>query len=169
MSDDKLPSWIVDNIPEDLARSELFVFNVNFANGNKVEVNLLHDLDIDYEELEQHLERIPAQYMYWAAMYSELRGSVAILEKKAAMRRSAVISELLSRFKQEGIKLTDKQVLGIVDSDERLAKCELEVALAQKKTGKLYHMVEAIKIRSEHCRSLAGFKRQDKEQSSHQT
>jgi hypothetical protein len=57
----------------------------------------------------------------------------------------------------------------MIDGDGDLVKAEAELALLQKNVGKVYHMVEAIKLRSEHSRSLAGFKRQEKEQSGRQT
>lgn len=165
----RLPKWIDTNAPLSLVESTVFRFKVTFPNKHQEEINLLSDLDIDYDTLENHLEEIPAQYMFWAAVYSELKTTVAVAEAKVNRKRAILTREILERFKARGIKLTDKQLTNLIDEDQDLARFQLELAMAQKKTGKVYHMVEAIRMRSEHCRSLAGFKRQDKEQSAHQT
>lgn len=165
----RLPKWIDANISETMATSSVFRFKVQFPNKHEEEVDLLADLDIDYDTLEAHLEEIPAQYMFWAAVYSELKSMVAIAEMKIDRRRAVLTKEVLEQFKAKGVKLTDKQLTNLLDKDDKLTIFQVGLAAAQKKTGKVYHMVEAIRMRSEHCRSLAGFKRQDKEQSGHQT
>lgn len=164
-----IPKWIKSNTSETMATSQVFRFKVKFPNSHEEEIDLLSDIDIDYDILESHLEEIPAQYMFWAAIYSELKSMVAIAEMKVDRRRATLTKQILEDFKAKAIKLTDKQLVNLVTIDNKLATLQVELASAQKKTGKVYHMVEAIRLRSEHCRSLAGFKRQDKEQSSQQT
>lgn len=164
-----IPKWVSSNVSEPMASSQIFRFQTKFPNGHVEEIDLFADLDIDYDILETHLEEIPAQYMFWAAVYSELKSMVAIAEMKVDRRRAALTKEILEQFKTKAIKLTDKQLTNLIAIDDKLATLQVELAATQKKTGKVYHMVEAIRLRSEHCRSLAGFKRQDKEQSGHQT
>ena len=169
MGTKRSPKWALSNISEAISNSQVFKFKVKFPNGHEEEIDLLSDIDIDYDILETHLEEIPAQYMFWAAVYSELKSMVTISDLKVSRRRSILTKEIIERFKAKSIKLTDKQLTNLIDQDDKLAVLQVEVASAHKKAGKVYHMVEAIRLRSEHCRSLAGFKRQDKEQSSHQT
>ena len=166
---DDLPKWFREHVPPDLARSSLFRFVVKLSNGNVCNVNLTEDIDINFEILEDQHERIPAQYVYWASMYSELRSAVAIMDLKIRSRRHSILRRIIDEFKTRGIKPTDKQTVGIVDGDKELIRLEAEQAILQKNCGKVYHMVEAIRLRSEHSRSLAGFKRQEKEQSSRLT
>lgn len=52
---------------------------------------------------------------------------------------------------------------------QTLPYLEVQLLAASKTQGKLWYMVEALKMRNENCRSLAGFKRQDKEQSGSMT
>jgi len=165
----KRPIWIENNIPTALADSSMFVFKVRFLNNTEQDIDILADLDIDYDLLEEHLEQIPAQYMYWAAVYSELKSATTMADIKVTKRRAALSTSTLDEFKKKGVKLTDKQLMYVIEQDAVLIRCQAELAMAQKNTGKVYHMLEAIRMRSEHCRSLAGFKRQDKEQSSFQT
>ena len=167
---DNLPQWFQEHVPLDLAHSNLFQFKVRLQNGSVCDVNLIDDIDINFEILEEQHERIPAQYIYWAAIYSELRCAVAILELKMRSKRTAIVRKVLEEFRARGGKPpTDKQTVAMIDGDGDLVKAEAELALLQKNVGKVYHMVEAIKLRSEHSRSLAGFKRQEKEQSGRQT
>lgn len=207
----ELPKWITEHIPEEISKSHIFRFQVRFPNDCVIEADVLGDLDINFDNLEEHLETIPAQYMYWSAIYSELRHAVAVLEMRVVRRRAVLTKHILESFKTKGIKLTDKQLQNLIDidnvdrqeistrmkaenlsraqslrlSDEDLAKevehavklesqktlpyLEVQLAMQQLCTGKIYHMIEAIKMRSEHCRSLAGFKRQEKEQASRTT
>jgi hypothetical protein len=166
---DELPKWFREHIPLDLATSNLFKFKIRLQNGTVCEVNLAQDIDIDFEILEEQHERIPAQYIYWAAIYSELRSAVAVLELKIKSRRHALVRRILEEYKIKGTKLTDKQLNALVDGEPGLVKNEAELTIMQKNCGKVYHMVEAIRLRSEHSRSLAGFKRQEREQSGRQT
>lgn len=167
---EQMPQWFREHVPLDLANSSLFQFKVKLQNGTICEINLAEDIDINYELLEEQHERIPAQYMYWAAIYSELRSAVAILELKIRSKKHSVLRKTIEEFRIRNTKPpTDKQTNAIVDGDPDLVKIEAELAILQRNCGKVYHMVEAIKLRSEHSRSLAGFKRQDKEQSSRQT
>ncbi len=165
------PKWMIDQIADGdtLSDSELFKFNIKFANGTTATVELMRDLDIDYELLEYHLETVPAQYMFWAAIYSELKANVTVLEIQLDKRKTFVASTTIKKFRGENVRLTDKQMQAIIDSDDGLDKIRVALVIAQKKCGKVYHMVEAIKLKSENCRSLAGFKRQEKEQSSQTT
>lgn len=162
------PRWILENVPKDVAESNLFIFRIKLPNGQQIDINMLQDVDIIYDQLEGHLEEIPAQYIFWASVYSELRSMVPIIEAKIAARKAILVGKSVEIFKAKGIKLTDKQTELVINSDDKITQLISELAITQKQIGKLYHMVEAIKMRSEHCRSLAGFKRQEKEQSSYQ-
>lgn len=209
MGKPEVPKWITEHVPEELQNSHLFRFHVTFPNGTRASIDLLEDLDINFDMLEHHLETIPAQYMFWASVYSELRSLVTTWEIKISRRRAWMVKNLLGHYKEAGIKLTDKQLQQLIDSDgadkaeitseiraqnkskrepsdetvvedqikeeynrqlkKTLPYLEAQLAIQQKNTGKVYHMVEAIRMRSENCRSLAGFKRQEKEQAGQTT
>lgn len=175
--DRQLPSWIQEHLPAELADSTLFKFHVQLqvpeardAETGKVtykslEVNMLPDLDIDYEMLEHQLSQIPAQYAFWAAIYSELKLGVAIAERKLKARKGKVIERITSEAATAKVKLTSDQVKAIAEADTEIRDAELRFERAQMHCGKIYHMIEAIKLKSELARSLAGFKRQEQERS----
>jgi hypothetical protein len=174
--DKKYPSWIEQNIiavaPE-LMGTTLFKFKVKLQvleaseNSEKkqkeIEINLLPDLDLDYEVLEQLMQDIPSQYAFWAAVYSEVRMGVAVAERKLKMRYGQAIEKINKEYEDRKFKPSVEMMKKIVEKDEALAKADMEYQRSQMQAGKLYHMLEALKMKAELARSLAGFKRNEQE------
>lgn len=163
----KLPQWIVGNVPKELVDdSTVFRFKVPLpSTGKKVEVDILPDLDLDYEILEEQMQDIPAQYAFYAAFYSELRLMVAKAERNLKARRGEATQFVASQAKERGTKLAADSIKQIVESDEKLCQADDRLQKAQMLCGKIYHMLEALKMKAELARSLAGFKRQEQEKS----
>lgn len=198
---DNIPKWLQENVPEDVYTSGIFRFSFSLPGRGNISIDLTQDIDIDYDLLEHTLESMPAQYMYWSAVYSELKSQCSVLEDRIQRRRAFLYKSVTDRYRQSNVKITNAQIESIVESDslteddvrmavaiesqspnvdiEELIKQRYEnekkltleylkaqLLVAKRNTGKVFYMVRAIEMRSEHCRSLAGFKRQDKEQSS---
>lgn len=151
--------------------STLFKFKVKLQTldeNNKrkqVTVDLLPDLSIEMEILEEQMMDLPAQYIFWSTIYSEARLAVSVAERSLKIRRGRVNEKIQETARAENIKLSVDQVKNIVEADKELAEADIRLQNAQMICGKLYHMVEAIKMKSELARSLAGFKRLEKERS----
>lgn len=166
-----LPEWVVENVPKELVESTLFRFDImlqvnetddsGVTKKKTITVDILPDLKLDYEELEEQMMRLPAQYAFWAAIYSEVRNSVELMERAIKVRRGVAISQLLRSGKEDNIKFTTDQVKQVLESDEQLVKLDEKLQKLQMQNGKLYHMMEALKMKAELSRSLAGFKRQE--------
>lgn len=180
MREQKLPAWVTENlaaVAPELINSTLFRFKVKLqvtegkdpvTNKNKfkeIEVNLLPDLDLDYEILEQQIQDLPSQYAFWAAVFSEVKMGVAVAERKLKMRYGQVTEQIQQEFADSKVKPTVEVIKRIVEKDTELAKLDMEYQKAQMQAGKLYHMIEAIKIKSDQARTLAGFKRNEQERS----
>lgn len=168
-SNQKLPKWIPENIPaEILKESSLFRFVVPLKQrsqgGEKVTVDILPDLDLDYEILEEQMEMLPSQYAFWAAAYSEMRLLVAQAERNLKARKGAAIKEITDEAKDNKTKLSADLVKQIVENDKKLVEADIRLQKFQRTTGKLYHMMEALKMKAELARSLAGFKRQERQE-----
>lgn len=172
--DNKLPPWFERNlavIAPELLSSTLFKFKVKLqvneedADGKvkakTLEVNMLPDLDIDYENLEQYMQELPSQYAFWASVYSEVKMGVAIAERKLKMRYGQVIEKVTQEFEDKKVKPTIEIIKRIVEKDEALARADIEYQKAQMQAGKLYHMIEAINKKIDLVRSLAGFKKKE--------
>ena len=156
MNKSEVPKWISEHLPSELADSTLFRFKVTLPNGLSTEVSMLPDIDVDYDILEQQLQDIPAQYTYWAALYSEMKSMVAVAERKVKARKGECIEEVLESFKKEGLKPPSVELVkSIAEKDKELQKLDVKLAL-------MWHMVEALKLKAEVLRSLAGFKRQER-------
>lgn len=162
--------WVIANVPRELINSSLFKFNVKLQviekldDNNKpiyktITVDMLANVDLDYETLEESISDIPAQYAFWSAVYSEVRLGVAIAERKLKVRRAEATRAVMDEAKKNNVKLTVDQIKSIIESDELLNKAEVAYSEIQMKAGKLYNMVEAIKMKSELARTLAGFKK----------
>jgi hypothetical protein len=126
---------------------------------------MLPDLDLDYDILENQMQDIPAQYAFYAAIYSELRLMVAKAERNFKVRKGEATQFVTDRAKEAGTRLSVESIKMIVEADEELAKADMRLGKVQMLCGKMYHMLESIKMKSELARSLAGFKRQEQEQS----
>lgn len=174
MAERKLPSWIEENVicvsPE-LASTTLFKFNVTLqvrepdGNGKTkpktITVDLLPDLDLDYEILEQQIQDIPSQYAFWSTVFSEVKMGVAVAERQYKMRLGEAMEAVTDRYAQNGLKPTAEVIKRIVEKDADLVKADIELQRAQMKAGKLYHMLEALKLKAELARTLAGFKKNE--------
>lgn len=155
-----LPKWFKENITEEVSGSTLFKFNIQIGQ-EKIEVDMRTDLDVNYENIIYELEVAPSVFVYWASIYSELRMQVAKVERQVKARRGKLVDKVLKEASDNGVRITDKQVQAIIESDEVLNQLEVKLMVMQKHTGKMYFMIEAIKMKSDNLRSLAGFARME--------
>lgn len=173
---ERLPKWIDENLPTELATSTLFKFNVklqatewdpddpNRRRRKEIEVDILPDLDLDLDIIESQMADLPAQYSFWAAVYSEVRLGVAVAERKLKARKAEVTKLINEEYRKEGLKPPAADVLKtVVEADKRLNEAEMAFQHAQMQAGKLYHMIEALKMKAELARSLLGLKKQDRD------
>jgi hypothetical protein len=157
----KQSKWFDEYIPEEVANSTLFKFQVNINSQQTIDVDIRADLEIDYAIIQSQLEDTPSEFAYWASIYSELRMQVSKIERQIKVRRGKLTDKAIKDATKSGVRLTDKQVQAIIEADDDLIKLELQLIIANKHCGKMFYMVEAIKMKSDNLRSLAGFARQE--------
>lgn len=157
------PTWISKHVPAEIVKSGLFVFKVKMVDGTTVKVDMTNDIEIDYERLEEQMDQVPGQYVWWAGIYSEAKAMVTLLERRIKIRRGVLVEEALKEARESQVRLTDKQAEKVVETDDKLNKWEVQLAVLQKNTGKLWHMLKAIEMKAELLRSRSGFKRQERE------
>ena len=160
----KQSKWFNEFVPEEIGSSSLFKFAINIGD-KRIEVDMRADLDIDYSIIQTQLEDTPSEYAYWAAIYSELKMRVAKLERSIKVKRGQLISTAVKEASEANLRLTDKQVQAIIEADDELNKLESILLLAEKHAGKMWFMVDAIKMKSENLRSLSGFAKTEMAQS----
>ena len=163
-SKENTPSWITENIPQELATSTVFRFDVKMPDGSAISVDMLQTIDIDYELLETQLEQTPSQYVFYANIMAELKAQVSILERKCKARRAMLTQAAIDIAREIGVRSpAADQVKVVIESDEKLNIMEAKLVNAQKHANKMHHMCLALQMKSEHLRSLSGFKRQERE------
>lgn len=153
-------AWFDDNIPREIADA-LALVRVKLASGTEVARDFRPDVDINYDDLEEQLAKAPSAYAYWAMVFSEQKTIVGVVERRVKKRRACVAETVLSTAKSEGMTLRATDMKELIEGDDELNRLEAELLIARRAEGKLYHIVEAIRMKSEHLRSLAGFKKQE--------
>lgn len=148
--------WFDDNIEPDISDT-IIRLSVSLGNNKTVNRDFRPDVAIDYDMLVKELEDMPARFAFWATVLAEQRAEVSKFDRIIKVRRAAIVHELL-----EGDASIPKwKVDDLVESDEKLIKIETRLIMAKRTESKLFAIVDALRMKSEHLRSLAGFKRQE--------
>lgn len=131
--------------------------------------DVITNLDIDYDALEQQLEEMPGAFTYWCFILAEAETQVALLERTAKYKRGLLQEAIIDKFteKTDSIKGADKlppqwQIKEMIEADKDINEVEIRYIIAKKNYAKIKAIVEGYRMKSEHLRSLAGFKRQEK-------
>jgi len=136
--------------------------SAHVRNINKtIEINLIPDVGLDYDNVEQSLEDIPSQFAYWSAVYAEARLRANQLERVAKTVRGRVYRQITDAQRIEKVKLTQDQIKTIAEDDESVVNAESELNIATMQCTKLYYMVEALKMKADLARTLTSLKREE--------
>jgi hypothetical protein len=98
---------------------------------------------------------------------SEQKTVVGVLERKIKRRRAVATNQVVRQAKNEGVVLKVDDVKSLVEMDDELELLEAELLIAERTSGKLWNIVEALKMKSENLRSLSGFKKQEMKDAPH--
>ena len=153
-------NWTKSNFDEDLAGA-VFKLKVELPNGQIVTKDFSVDIEIDYDMLEEQLAETPSIYAFLSSVLSEQKHVCAKFERLIARRRAIIIQNANETAQADGMKLHKYVLDEIVEADDKILELQGALMLAQRSLGKLYGFVDAIRMKSEHLRSLAGFKRQE--------
>lgn len=139
----------------------LFKLDFKLPNGKRVVGNFHPDTTIDYENLEEQLADTPSKYAFWSAILSEQKYKVAAVEKTIARRRAVLTDQMVTKGNSEGVKIHKYLLDELIEADEDMYKLSMKLIKEQRLLGKLWTAVNALQMKSEHLRSLAGFKKQE--------
>lgn len=165
--DEHIPVWIKDNLPTDLYASQLFRITVTLPVEDKNEkpkkltIDVLPALEIEYDMLEKALEDMPATFAYFSSVYSEARKQVTLYERAIKARKGLIMKTIAAEQREAKTRLTSDQITRIIDADEDIDKLEMKLAERQMQSGKLYYFLEALRMKNDNLRTLAGFKKQE--------
>jgi hypothetical protein len=94
-------------------------------------------------------------------LLAEAKKAVATLERVIDIRKGQVTKELLDAANKDGVKTRASDVELLLKTDESLIELESKLLIANRTQSKMFAIVDAIRMKSEHLRSLAGFKKQE--------
>lgn len=144
----------------------LFKLDFKLPNGKRVVGTFHPDTQIDYENLEDQLADTPAKYAFWSAILSEQKYKVAAVEKSISRRRAILTDQMVTKGNSEGVKIHKYLLDELIEADDKMFELSMKLIKEQRILGKLWTAVNALQMKSEHLRSLAGFKKQELRDSS---
>lgn len=163
--------WFKDNVPASIS-DVVCRISIVLDEENVVVHDFLSQLDVDYDNLEEELEVTPSVFAYWTFVLAEAESQLAIIERNVKYKRGLLYNALLTEYDDKTSDLKSKgyapdrlpqwQAKELVESDEDLNREEMKLILAKRNFAKVRAIVDSIKMKAEHLRSLAGFKRQEK-------
>lgn len=156
----KSNKWAEENLTGDIA-DFIFRIKIPVPNQNPIERDFSADVNVDYEMLEEQLAEIPSQYAFWSTLLSEQKFTVAKIERMIARRRSAISENAIEVAKGQDSKLTKYMLDELVEADDKMLELQTQLVSAERTLSKLFGLVEAMKMKSDSLRSLAGFKKEE--------
>jgi len=152
--------WLQENVTDDLANL-LFKIRVELPNENVVEKDIKPDVMIDYDILEEQLAETPAIFAFWSSIFSELKLEVARLNQQLIRRQAKIYDAVKREAQKNETKFAKYELEEIVELDDKIMELRGKLMIAERNVSKVYAIIESIKMKSEHLRSLAGFKKQE--------
>lgn len=151
--------WL-SNFDKELIQT-VFKLKVELENGKIVSKDFSVDLSIDYDLIEEHLAETPAMFAFLSSMLSEQKYACAKIERMIARRRAKIIENANEEALSAGLKMHKYILDELVEADDEILKHQSRLMLAQRSLGKLYGLVDAMRIKNDNLRTLAGFKKEE--------
>ena len=149
--------WYEQNIDSDVANA-IVRLRIVLPNRSVIERDFRADLVIDYDNLEKQMEEMPSIFSFWSLVLSERRMEVSKLERISKLRRATLVNELVGVDEKS---IPKWKIDELIEIDDKLIEIESKYIVAKRTESKLFGIVDALRMKSELIRSLAGFKRQE--------
>lgn len=158
-------SWIKKNVSADLAD---YLFNIKLTLPDRiglVQRDVRADLVIDFDLLEDQLAENPEMLAFFDLLLAEQVAKVASLKVKVLRQRGKTLEAILDASRMaHGQAMRRADCEDLVEADDAVVELEAEIILEQLKLDRVKSVVGSIKMKSEHLRSLAGFKKQERQE-----
>lgn len=156
-------SWIKNNIPEDVAN---YLFNIRISSLPKrigtFQRDVCQDIDIDFEILEKQLEETPEMIAFYDQLLAEQRMKLNVLLRRKDIMRGKITKRMLEEARTTDIKVRSTDLKDMINADPMLIELEKDIIIETRIEEKVRSVVRVLQIKSEHLRSLAGFKKEEK-------
>lgn len=157
-----MKNWFDANLDKGI-RNLLLRVEITLQSGEQISRDFSLDLGIDYETLEEELQITPSIYAFWSAVLAEQKFNVSILDSQLKYLCATKANLVLEKCKESNMSLRRSDISDIVESDEEIVVNRAKLAIEQRSLSKLFAAVQSLQMKSEHLRSLAGFKRQEQQ------
>lgn len=155
-------NWF-DSLPDEIMNT---IIKLKIQLPDKViEYDFRPDVAPDYDQLESQLEDTPQQFTFWSVVFAEQKARVAILERELLMAKSRAERMVSQEMRKHDVKLGRPEINAMIELHDAVHKTSCQVIEEEKKLSKLKAIVEAIKMKNDNVRSLAGFKREERKES----
>ena len=143
------------------------IFRISMKVGNRS--TLIKDvrplLKIDFECLENELESLPAILFFYEALLAEQKSILATLDTRKEFIKSQLTSQIKNKAEEDDVRLSDAKMKNLISGDEKTLQITCEIIQEQRNFDRLRAVVNCLMRKSEHLRSLAGFKRDERTRS----
>lgn len=158
-------SWINENVNKDVAD---YLFTIKLVCLPKrigvFQRDVRPDLTISFEELEEQLEQTAEMLAFWDQLLAEQKAQVYKLQCKKNVLKGWIRRRMLAEARDQGTTIRSEDLKDIINADKDLVELEKELVTETRKEDKVKAVVQALRMKSEHLRSLAGFKKEEKKQ-----
>jgi len=138
----------------------VFKVIIKVPNG-RIEKNVSTEIDIDYDLIQEQLSETPSLFAFWNSILADQRKSVAIIKRQILRRRSLLIRSYFDTADSSGSRISKWQADELVESDDKMLELKAKEIEEEFLLSKIWNVVDSLRMKSEHLRSLAGFKKQE--------
>ncbi len=159
-----MSSWITNNIAPEISG---YLFNIKItslpARVGVFQRDSAPDLEIDYDLLEQQLEETPQIIAFYDMLLAEQKAVVAMLEREEEVLRGTIAEAILKNARDNDYEVRRSDLENLVEADDQLILLASKKILAIRTENKLKAVVNGLNAKVDNLRSLAGFKKQEKQ------
>ena len=130
-------------------------------NDKEIQQDVSTDVEINYDLLEEQLTETPSKFAFWSMILADQKFKLQTIEKRITRRKSKLLTDYFDQAQQNGYKVTKYMADEFVEADDELLRLESLHIIELRLYNKLWGVVDSLKMKSEHLRSLAGFKKQE--------
>ena len=155
--------WINDNVNLDVAN---FLFNIKITClPDRIGVfqrDVRPDVTIDFEFLEEQLAQTPEMICFWDMLLAEQKAKVASLESRKDFIRGEITDRILTDCRDKKIEVRRADIEDLIKQDQDYVDHTVKLIQETRVENKLRAVISALQRKSDHLRSLSGFKKEEK-------
>jgi len=151
---------IFEEIPEEI-RNLVVRIRVSMPDRKPINYDFRPLVKISYEHLEEQLTHTPSHFAFWGMIHAEQKMIVAVLDLNLRKRKAELAAAIMEQSKKDGITPRRSDITDVLESDVEVMRTQAKMIIEEKSLNKLNVLMEALRMKSEHLRSLSGFKKQE--------